>query len=146
MPHDPRKLLDDIQQAAARIQQFTANASIEQYDQDVLLRSAVERQFEIAAEAPNRLLKQSPEIATRITEYCRIVAFRNLFSHGYDLVEQAIVWGVVEKDVLVLLNVVTKWLESPGGTEQAIRKLRRPETPHAFLLPFHCHPPDHRRR
>ena len=39
MPHDPRKLLEDIQQAALRIQQFTANSNLEQYAQDILLRA-----------------------------------------------------------------------------------------------------------
>src|SRR5438874_146817 len=104
MPHDPRKLLEDIHQAALRIHQFTANSSLERYAQDVLVRSAVERQFEIAAEALNRPLKTAPEIATRITEYRRIVDFRNLLSHGYDLVDHSIVWGVVEKDVPTLVR------------------------------------------
>ena len=67
MPPDPRKLLEDIRQATIRLQQFTADKSGEQYAQEELLRSAVERQFEIAAEALNRLLKASPELAQRIT-------------------------------------------------------------------------------
>ncbi len=102
MPHDPRKLLEDVRQATARIQQFTASASADEYGQSELLRSAVERQFEIAAEALNRLLKLAPELATKITEYRRIIDFRNLLNHGYDLIDDAIVWGVVQKDVPVL--------------------------------------------
>ena len=102
MPHDPRKLLDDIRQATMRLESFTAGVSQEDYCKSELLRSAVERQFEIAAEALNRLLKLAPQIAQRITDYRRIVDFRNLLTHGYDLIDAAIVWGVLQKDVPIL--------------------------------------------
>jgi len=118
MPHDPRKLLEDIRQAAARVQRFTAGESYERYAQSELLRSAVERQFEIAAEALSRLLKLAPGVATRISEYRRIIDFRNLLSHGYDLVDHAIVWDVVQKDVPVLHREVEDLLAALGETEE----------------------------
>jgi uncharacterized protein with HEPN domain len=83
-----------------------------------LLRSAVERQFEIAAEALNRLLKLSPELAKRLTDYRRIIDFRNLLSHGYDLVNHAIVWGVVQNNVPVLIREVESLLASLGTSEE----------------------------
>jgi uncharacterized protein with HEPN domain len=82
-----------------------------------LLRSAVERQFEIAAEALNRLLKLSPELAKGITDYRRIIDFRNLLSHGYDLVDHAIVWGVVQTNVPVLIREADALLASLGTSE-----------------------------
>ncbi len=112
MPHDPRKLLEDIRQAACRLQSFTANVTAEDYYRSELLQSAVERQFEIAAEALNRLLKLAPQLAQRITDYRRIIDFRNLLSHGYDLVDSSIVWGVLEKDVPVLRREVEDQLAS----------------------------------
>lgn len=118
MPPDPRTLLEDIRQAAARVQQFTAGANAEGYAKNELLRSAVERPFEIAAEALNRLLKLSPEMARRITDYRRIIDFRNLLSHGYDLVDHAIVWGVVEANVPVLRREVEALLASLGESEE----------------------------
>jgi uncharacterized protein with HEPN domain len=112
MPHDPRKLLEDIRQAAGRIRSFTQNVTADEYARNELLQSAVERQFEIAAEALNRLLKLSPELAQRITEYRRIIDFRNLLSHGYDLIDVSIVWGVVEKDLPVLQREVQELLDA----------------------------------
>ena len=115
MPHDPRKLLEDIRQAAHRLQAFTANVTAADYYRSELLQSAVERQFEIAAEALNRLLKLAPDIAQRITEYRRIIDFRNLLSHGYDLIDQSIVWGVLEKDVPILRREVEDQLAALGN-------------------------------
>ncbi len=117
MPHDPRKLLEDIEQAAARVQRFTAGETYERYAQSELLQSAVERQFEIAAEALSRLLKLAPGLAKRISEYRRIIDFRNLLSHGYDLVDNAIVWDVVQKDVPLFHREVEDLLAALGETE-----------------------------
>jgi uncharacterized protein with HEPN domain len=100
------------------VQRFTAGETGERYAQSELLRSAVERQFEIAAEALNRLLKLAPDVATRISEYRRIIDFRNLLSHGYDLVDDAIVWDVVMKDVPVLHREVEDLLAAMGDTEE----------------------------
>ena len=118
MPHEPRKLLEDIREAAERIARFTAGVTADEYAGSELLRSAVERQFEIAAEALNRLLKLAPQTATTITEYRRIIDFRNLLNHGYDLVDDAIVWGVVEKNIPTLHREVEALLARLGDARQ----------------------------
>ena len=51
MRPESRKLLWDALQAADRIGRFIANKQFEDYCADEQLRSAVERQFEIAGEA-----------------------------------------------------------------------------------------------
>ena len=43
-----------------------------------MLRSAVERQFEIIGEALNQLSKVAPDLAAQIADLSRIVAFRNV--------------------------------------------------------------------
>jgi len=53
MQHDSKKYLYDIQQAARRFQRFTADKTLDDYRNDELLQSAVERQFEIIGEAVN---------------------------------------------------------------------------------------------
>ncbi len=62
---------------------------------DVLLRSAIERQFEIIGMVLNRLARVDPETAARFPDLPRIVAFRNVLIHGYARVDNSIVWTVV---------------------------------------------------
>jgi len=48
---EAKKYLYDIQQAAGRVAAFTAGKGLADYEQDAMLRAAVERQFEIIGEA-----------------------------------------------------------------------------------------------
>jgi len=77
MQPEVRKLLWDMRRACKRISRFTAVGILESYTNDDMVRSAVERQFEIIGEALNRLLKSNPKIAENISEYRRIISFRN---------------------------------------------------------------------
>jgi uncharacterized protein with HEPN domain len=60
-----------------------------------MLRSAVERQFEIIGEALRRLTTLYPELAPEIPEYQRIIAFRNIIAHGYEVLDTTMVWQAV---------------------------------------------------
>ncbi len=75
MQLEARKYLFDIQEACARIAEFTAGRTFEDYVQDALLRSAVERQFEIVGEAMARLLRVTPELDQCITDCRKIISF-----------------------------------------------------------------------
>lgn len=104
MPHDTQKLLWDMREAAGRIQTFTAGKSLADYEADAMLRSAVERQFEIIGEAMTRLIKVDPTTAARITDHRKISGFRNALIHGYDSVDNVISWGIVQTKLPVLVT------------------------------------------
>jgi uncharacterized protein with HEPN domain len=93
---EAKKCLEDVRQAAELILQFTAGKSFEVYESDALLRSGVERQFEIIGEAITRLSKIDPTIVQALPDSPRIVAFRNILIHGYDIVDNHVVWDVVQ--------------------------------------------------
>ena len=110
MHPDAGKLLWDAQQAAERVARFTANKSLAEYEADDLLRSAVERQFEIVGEALNQLSRVDATVATTIEVLPRIVAFRNVLVHGYASVDNRIVWGVIEASLPSLRAAINQLL------------------------------------
>ena len=101
---ESKKYLFDIVQAARLLGQFTSGKSYADYIADPLLRSAVERQFEVIGEAAAQLVKMDPDTGARLSEYKRIVAFRNVLIHGYAQLDHRIVWDVLERKVPVLLR------------------------------------------
>lgn len=109
-----KKLIYDISQAANLITNFTQDKRIADYKTDPLLRSAVERQFEIIGEALNRLKKIDLETISRINDYQRIIAFRNVLAHGYDVVSDEIVWDIVQNWLPRLLREVEDLKEDFG--------------------------------
>ena len=109
-PPDVRKYLFDIQQACELLQQFTAGQTFDDYKANAMLRSAVERQFEIVGEALNRALRVAPALTAEISDHQRIIAFRNRLIHGYAAVADDVVWGVLEKNLPTLAAQVRNLL------------------------------------
>lgn len=93
---ETKKYLSDIQRAGELVRRFTSGKTLSDYQEDVLLRSAVERQFEIIGEAMNKLATSDEGTARRITNFQRIISFRNVLIHGYADVDDSLVWNVVE--------------------------------------------------
>ena len=122
MARDARVHLADVLEAADLIARFTAAADLASYRADAMMRSAVERQLEIVGEALNRLTREDPELADRIPDIRRIVGFRNVLAHGYDVVEDEIVWDAITLDLPALAAAVVVLLAEAsdgreGGTE-----------------------------
>ena len=87
MRRDPRAYVWDVRESINAIVEFTSGKTIEDFQQDLMLRSAVERQFEIVGEALNQLARQDQGLANRIPDIHQIVAFRNILVHGYAIVD-----------------------------------------------------------
>ena len=106
MQLEVKKLLEDIRLSATEISKFTAGKTLEDYMNDSLLRRGVEREFEIIGEALNRLFRISADELKQISNYKHIISFRNILIHGYDIVEDPIVWDVITTDLPVLYDQV----------------------------------------
>jgi len=68
MQLEAKKYLYDIAEAAEQIAAFTAGKAFADYEGDAMLRSAVERQFEIVGEALGQLARLHEAIAARMTD------------------------------------------------------------------------------
>jgi uncharacterized protein with HEPN domain len=110
MPREAKAYLYDMRQAAALIADFTTGLDYRAYTADAMVRSAVERQFEIIGEALGQLAKVDPETAGRISDYQRIIAFRNILIHGYAGVDDMLVWDMVGTRLADLLREVDELL------------------------------------
>ena len=105
--------LEDIRLAAEAITGFVAGKTLADYTADLLLRSGVERQFGIIGEAMHRLLKIAPTAAGRISQHRRIVAFRNIIIHGYDALDDEVVWDIIIVQLPALRQEVAALLNEP---------------------------------
>ena len=111
---DSKKYLEDIRQAGESITRFSRDRTLQDYADDALLRSAIERQFEIIGEALNRLSKSDPSAAAQISDCSQIIAFRNILIHAYDAVDDRVVWEAVTDRLPILLDEVRGLLEDPN--------------------------------
>ena len=114
LPHEINKYLFDIAEACDLIEQFTRGKTFDDYQQDPLLRSGVERQFEIIGEALNRAIQNNPSLGNLISNSSRIISFRNRLIHGYATIANEVVWGVIETNLPVLSREIRELLEKTG--------------------------------
>lgn len=106
------KHLDDAAHAAALALKFLAGRSLDDYRADAMLRSAVERQVEIVGEACRRALDESPPLRDRMPEFRLALAMRNRIAHGYDTVDDGIVYLTVTEHFPALVQALARELAS----------------------------------
>jgi len=104
MKVEAAKLILDIREAIEDIRKFTEEMTFENYLADDKTRAAVERKFEIVGEACTRLRDRAPDIFEQIPAAPQIIGFRNRLIHGYDHVDDAIVWDVISRKMPELLK------------------------------------------
>jgi uncharacterized protein with HEPN domain len=108
-----RRLLDALE-ACRAIQKFSAGTDYASFLGDELLRAALERKFEILGEALNRAEQSDPELAERLPELRRIIGMRNRIIHGYDVVDEEILWDAVEFKAPILSDQISALLREAG--------------------------------
>lgn len=114
MTNEAKKRLLDAVNACEAIAEFVAGKDFPAYEKDRLLRSAVERQFEIIGEALNKAGTAETSLAEQIPEFHRIIGLRNRLIHGYDNVDDEILWDVVQSKLGPLKEKVDAVLRAAG--------------------------------
>lgn len=110
MNREIKKYLFDIQVSIDSINEYIGETrNFYDYQQNKLLRRAIEREIEIIGEAMSRILKLFPEI--NITSARQIVDTRNWVIHGYDKVEDVVVWGIVSNHLPKLKIEIDAYLK-----------------------------------
>lgn len=75
-----------------------------------MIKRAVERELEIIGEATNRILLIENKI--EITAARRIVDLRNRVIHGYDKIDDALIYGVLQRHILLLKEEIIALLDN----------------------------------
>ncbi len=108
------KLLFDALTAIASAQEFVVGCTLAQYIDDKMRRSAVERQLEILGEACSRLARMDSSAADQIPNLKLAIDLRNRIIHGYDAVDDEIVFLTVTQDLDSLRAQLTQLLAARG--------------------------------
>ncbi len=110
MKREINKYLFDVKVSIDSIFDYLGeNYDFFEYQNNKLLRRGIEREIEIIGEAMNRILKLCPEI--QIENARKIVDTRNWVIHGYDKVEDVVIWGIVSNHLLKLKDEVEALLK-----------------------------------
>ncbi|MEW6530279.1 MAG: HepT-like ribonuclease domain-containing protein [Thermodesulfobacteriota bacterium] len=110
MNHNPKAYLFDIKQACDAIAEFTRGMTWAEYLGNAMAKAAVERKFLTIGEALIRLRNENPEVLKAITDHEKVIGFRNVLVHGYDIVDDAIVWSAVKDSMPILQEEVERLL------------------------------------
>ena len=102
-----KKYLFDIQESINSIENYLGEKrDFNIYSANKMLRRAIEREFEIIGEALNRIDKLASDI--EITGKKQIIAMRNRVIHGYDKIDNEIIWGIIVRHMPVLKIEIQK--------------------------------------
>jgi uncharacterized protein with HEPN domain len=101
MNSEIQKFLFDIQVSVESIETYLGEKrDFKLYKENKMLRRAVEREFEIIGEALNYIEKIDADI--KISGKRQIISLRNRVIHGYDKIDDEIIWGIVVRHLPVL--------------------------------------------
>ncbi len=117
MAKPPGTYLHEAAVALAAIERYIAGKDADYYVRDDLLQAAVERRFEIAAEALNQLSKTHPSLVSKISNLPAIVAFRNVLAHEYTVVNNRRVWQLAQMSAPALLKEIEALLQNLSGAK-----------------------------
>ena len=109
MKREIKKYLFDIKTSIDSIEEYLENKrDFNEYQKNKLLRRGIEREIEIIGEAMNHILRIDPDI--EIDSARKIVDTRNWVIHGYDKVDDIIIWGIIINHLPKLKKEVEKML------------------------------------
>jgi uncharacterized protein with HEPN domain len=110
------KWLYDIKMAIDEIDGYFSKVpkNFPHYQQDTMLKRAIERDLEIIGEAVNRILNRDIGYKDKITGARGIVGLRNQVIHAYDSLSDENIWSILIKHLPMLKEEVERLIENEG--------------------------------
>ncbi len=111
MSKEIKAYYEDIQFSINRIEYHIAQVkSFTEFKNAFTVYDAVERRLAIIGEALWKIDKMDKDAA--ITDKQRIIGLRHILTHEYDLVNEEIIWKIIEQNLSLLKEEVDKILNS----------------------------------
>lgn len=102
------KYILDIQSVITEIEsvKIKSGNNFQNFETEILLRRAIERDLEIIGEAIKKIIELEPTI--QISSARKIIGLRNIISHAYDSIEPEIIWGIIQRDIPILQTEINQ--------------------------------------
>ena len=110
MDREIKTWLFDIFNSIEEIEQFLPQGKrlFDDYKNDLKTKRAVERNLEIIGEAINRILDKDSKF--EISNSRKIISLRNRIIHGYDVISDQLIWGILINDLPKLKSEISIFL------------------------------------
>ena len=110
MNDEIQKYLFDIQVSIDSIETYLGDKrDFNVYKANKMLRRAVERELEIIGEALNCIDKIDAGI--EISSKRQIIGMRNRVIHGYDNIDDELIWGTIVRHLPILKSEVSRLIQ-----------------------------------
>jgi len=111
------KWLYDIKLSIEEIESYFPNSEedFSEYDGNLMMKRAVERNLEIVSEAMIRIVKKDESFKDRITGSVAIIGLRNQIIHAYDNISDENIKSILTTHLILLkkeINVLINEIES----------------------------------
>jgi uncharacterized protein with HEPN domain len=104
------KLFVDVVNSINLIEKFLGPINLfQQYTDDLKTKSAVERQLGIIGEAVKKIKDIDPN--EFIQSQDAIIGFRDILVHGYDIIDDHVVWSILKENLDPLKEEILRKLE-----------------------------------
>lgn len=113
--HDAAWLWDMLD-AAEAVECFVQGKSFADYEADLMLRSAVERQIEIIGEAARHVSDEFQDAHSQI-QWKPIMAQRHVLAHDYGEIKHDLVWRVATVHIPELISLLEPLVPNPPDDE-----------------------------
>lgn len=105
MLREPKVFLEDIFEAAVKIEKFTKNLSFEDFVDNDLVSDAVIKNILVIGEATKNISAEIREKKPHV-EWRKMAGMRDMMIHGYFSINYRIVWDVVQNKIPTLKQQV----------------------------------------
>ena len=112
------KWLYDIKLAIDEIESYFEgeDKNFFEYQKNIMLKRAIERNLEIIGEAINRILKKDSSLENQISDAKAIIGLRNQVIHAYDSISDENIWSIIINHIPRLKDEVKKIVDNSGKT------------------------------